>query len=115
MMNVLEKGKEIAILKAMGATNQGIMMVFMFQGVLIGLVGTAIGVVGAMILGHILHTYEIIKLPADVYYLSKLPVKMKVTDIIIVSVSSILISFLSTLYPSYHAARLNPVEPLRYE
>jgi lipoprotein-releasing system permease protein len=115
MMNVMEKQKEIAILKAMGAKNQGIMMVFMFQGLLIGIVGTMIGVTGGYILGKIINNYEIIKLPADVYYLSKLPVKMKLVDFIVVSVSAIAISFLSTLYPSYHAAKLNPVEPLRYE
>ncbi len=115
MMNVVEKEKEIAILKAIGGTNHGIMMVFIFQGVLIGLIGTAIGIVGAYILGNILNTYEIIKLPADVYYLSKLPVKMKVFDFVIVSFSAITISFLSTLYPSYYAARLSPIEALRYE
>jgi lipoprotein-releasing system permease protein len=115
MMSVIEKEREIAILKAIGATNQGIMAVFMIQGLLIGTVGTAIGLVGATVLGHILNTYEIIKLPADVYYLSRLPVKMKAFDFAVVSVSAVVISFLSTVYPSYQAARLNPVEPLRYE
>jgi lipoprotein-releasing system permease protein len=115
MMNVVDKQKEIAILKAMGATNKGIMMIFMFQGLLIGIIGTLIGVMGAYVAGKIIHDYEIIKLPADIYYLSKLPVKMKVLDFIAVSVSAIFISFLSTIYPSYHAARLDPVEPLRYE
>jgi len=115
MMNVMEKQKEIAILKAMGATNQGIMTVFIFQGLLIGFVGTVIGVTGAYVLGNIINNYEIIKLPADVYYLSKLPVKMKLIDFIVVSFSAVAISFLSTLYPSYYAARLNPVESLRYE
>jgi lipoprotein-releasing system permease protein len=115
MMNVMEKQKEIAILKAMGAKNQGIMMVFMIQGLLIGVIGTVIGVTGGYILGKIINNYEIIKLPADVYYLSKLPVKMKLIDFVAVSFSAIAISFLSTLYPSYYAAKLNPVEPLRYE
>jgi lipoprotein-releasing system permease protein len=115
MMNIMEKQKEIAILKAMGAKNQGIMMVFMVQGLLIGIIGTVIGVAGGYILGKIINNYEIIKLPADVYYLSKLPVKMKLIDFIAVSFSAIAISFLSTLYPSYYAAKLNPVEPLRYE
>ncbi|MDI6801805.1 MAG: FtsX-like permease family protein [Thermodesulfovibrionales bacterium] len=115
MMNVMEKQKEIAILKAMGATNKGIMMIFVFQGLLIGIIGTAIGVTGGYILGKVINNYEIIRLPADVYYLSKLPVKMKFFDFIVVSLSAVAISFLSTLYPSYHAAKLNPVEPLRYE
>lgn len=115
MMNVMEKQREIAILKSMGATNRGIMLVFIFQGLLIGLIGTFLGISGGYILGKIINNYEVIKLPADVYYLSKLPVKMKFFDFAVVSLSAISISFLSTLYPSYHAARLNPVEPLRYE
>ncbi len=115
MMNVMEKQKEIAILKAMGATNKGIMMIFMLQGLLIGIIGTTIGVIGGYTLGKIIHNYEIIKLPADIYYLSKLPVKIKAFDFIVVSFSAIAISFISTIYPSYHASRLNPVEPLRYE
>lgn len=115
MMNVMEKQKEIAILKAMGATNSGIMMVFMLQGLFIGIAGTTLGVIGAYALGNIIHNYEIIRLPADIYHISTLPVKMKLFDFVVVSVSAITISFLSTIYPSYYAARLNPVEPLRYE
>ena len=115
MMNVMEKQKEIAILKSMGATHKGIMLVFMLQGLLIGLIGTTIGIAGGYLLGKILNNYEIIKLPADVYYLSKLPVKMKWIDFVVVSVSAVTISFLSTLYPSYYAAKMKPVESLRYE
>lgn len=115
IMNVIEKSREIAILKAIGATNGGIMTVFMLQGLFIGLIGTAIGITGGYLLGYILNTYEIIKLPADVYYLSHLPVKMKLFDFIVVSASSLVISFFATLYPAWQAAKLNPVEPLRYE
>jgi lipoprotein-releasing system permease protein len=115
IMNVIEKSREIAILKAIGATNNGIMTIFMLQGLFIGLIGTAIGVTGGYLLGYILNTFEIIKLPADVYYLSHLPVKMELFDFIVVSLSAIIISFIATLYPSWQAARLNPVEPLRYE
>jgi len=115
IMNVIEKSREIAILKAIGATNRGIMTIFMLQGLLIGLIGTAIGVTGGYVLGYVLNTYELIKLPADVYYLSHLPVKMKLFDFITVSLSAVVISFLATLYPAWQAAKLNPVEPLRYE
>jgi len=115
IMNVIEKSREIAILKAIGATNKGIMVIFIFQGLFIGLLGTTIGVLGGCVLGYILNTYQIIKLPADVYYLSHLPVKMNLFDFITVSVSAITITFLATIYPAWQAAKLDPVEPLRYE
>jgi lipoprotein-releasing system permease protein len=115
IMNVIEKKREIAILKAMGATDKSIMTIFILQGLLIGIFGTIIGVTGGYLLNYILNTYQIIKLPADVYYLSHLPVKMKLFDFIIVSLSAIIISFLATIYPALQAAKLKPVEPLRYE
>jgi lipoprotein-releasing system permease protein len=115
IMNVIEKSREISILKAIGATNTGIMTIFIFQGLFIGLIGTTIGVLGGYILGYILNTYQIIKLPADVYYLSHLPVKMNLFDFITVSVSAITITFLATIYPAWQAAKMDPVEPLRYE
>lgn len=115
IMNVIEKSREIAILKAIGATNKSIMAIFIFQGLFIGLIGTTTGVLGGFGLGYILNTYQIIKLPADVYYLSHLPVKMNLFDFITVSVSAITITFLATIYPAWQAAKLDPVEPLRYE
>jgi lipoprotein-releasing system permease protein len=115
IMNVIEKSREIAILKAIGATNGSIMAIFMLQGLFIGLIGTFLGVSGGYLLGFVLNKYQIIKLPADVYYLSHLPVKMSAFDFGVVSLSAIIISFLATIYPAWQAARLNPVEPLRYE
>lgn len=115
IMNVIEKRREIAILKAMGATDKGIMSIFMLQGLLIGLLGTLIGVASGYLLCYILNTYEIIKLPADVYYISHLPVKTKLSDFIAVSLSAVIISFIATIYPAWQAAKLNPIEPLRYE
>jgi len=115
IMNVIEKKREIAILKTMGSTDRGIMTVFMLQGLLIGIFGTILGVSGGYLLCYLLNTYEIIKLPADIYYLSHLPVKTKPIDFLVVSVSAVSISFLATIYPAWQAAKLNPVEPLRYE
>jgi lipoprotein-releasing system permease protein len=115
IMNVIEKSREIAILKAIGATNKSIMTIFIFQGLFIGIIGTTVGVLGGFCLGYILNTWQLIKLPADVYYLSHLPVKMNLFDFVTVSVSAITITFLATIYPAWQAAKLDPVEPLRYE
>jgi lipoprotein-releasing system permease protein len=115
IMNVIEKSREIAILKAIGATNKSIMAIFIMQGLFIGIIGTTIGVLGGFGLSYVLNTYQIIKLPADVYYLSHLPVKMNLFDFVTVSVSAITITLLATIYPAWQAAKLDPVEPLRYE
>ncbi len=115
IMNVMEKSREIAIMKAIGAKNSGIMIIFMLQGLFIGLVGTSLGLTGGYLLSYLLDTYQLIKLPSDVYYLSHLPVKMQLSDFVAVSLSAIIISFLATIYPAWQAAKLNPVEPLRYE
>ena len=115
IMNVMEKSREIAILKAIGATNKSIMAIFIIQGLFIGIIGTTIGVLGGFGLSYILNTWQLIKLPADVYYLSHLPVKMNLFDFVTVSLSAITITFLATIYPAWQAAKLDPVEPLRYE
>jgi lipoprotein-releasing system permease protein len=115
IMIVMEKGREIAILKAMGAKNRGIMFIFMIHGLIIGITGTVIGVAGGYMLCYLLKTYKFINLPGDVYYLSYLPVKTSLFDFIIVPAAAIIITLLATTYPSWQAARLDPVEPLRYE
>jgi lipoprotein-releasing system permease protein len=115
IMIVIEKGREIAIIKAMGATSKGIMAIFMIHGVIIGIIGTVIGVAGGYVLCQVLKKYQFISLPADVYYLSYLPVKIDIYDFIVVPAAALLISFLATIYPSLQAAKLDPVESLRYE
>jgi lipoprotein-releasing system permease protein len=115
IMNVIEKEREIAILKAMGATNGSIMGIFMLQGFLIGLVGTVVGLASGYGIGFLINEFQIISLPADVYYISHITAKMKLMDFIAVSISAVVISFLATIYPAWQASRLNPVDPLRYE
>lgn len=115
VMIVIEKAREIAIMKAMGATSRGVMSIFMIHGLIIGVVGTVLGLAGGYIACQLLKTYKFINLPPDVYYLSYLPVRMSLFDFIVIPAAAILISFLATIYPSWQAARLDPVEPLRYE
>lgn len=115
IMMVMEKRKDIAILKSMGATAKSIMRIFMMEGLIIGLIGTLLGLAGGGIICFLLQRYEFIKLPSDVYYISTLPVRVQGLDVILVALSAIAISFLATLYPSYRASRLEPVSAIRYE
>jgi lipoprotein-releasing system permease protein len=114
IMMVMEKTKDIAILKSMGATRQSIMKIFMLEGLIIGIIGTVIGLALGFLLAAILKKYEFIKLPSDVYYISTLPVKIESMDVALIAGATILISFLATLYPSWQASRLEPVEAIRF-
>jgi lipoprotein-releasing system permease protein len=115
IMIVMEKHKDIAVLKAMGATNHGVMYLFMAQGVVIGLVGIIIGVVIGWGFCYFANGHQWIRLPAGAYALDYLPFHSTPADVLIVVLVTIAISFLSTIFPSLSAARLNPVEALRYE
>ncbi len=112
IMVVMEKGKDIAILKSMGATSASIMRIFFLQGAVIGIAGTILGVLGGLGLCELLSRYKFIKLPADVYPMSTLPIKVLPSDVLIVAISAILITLLATLYPSWKAAKIEPAEVL---
>ena len=114
-MLVMEKGRDIAILKAMGATTASIRKIFVLEGFLIGICGTALGILGGYTLCSLLGRYKFIDLPIDVYHISKLPVKMETLDMVTIALAAICISLLATLYPSRKAAGLDPAEALRYE
>ena len=112
-MIVNEKQREIAILKAMGATPRSIMRIFMLNGLVIGLVGTSIGVpLGYSFLWLIQNYWTF---DASVYYISRIPVHILPLDVVLVATCAILISFVATFYPSWQAAKLDPVNALRYE
>ena len=85
------------------------------MGGIIGLVGTIAGSILGTILCKILDTYQFIQLPADVYYLSTLPVKLQIKDLVQISLAAVAISLLATIYPAYQASRLDPCEAIRYE
>ncbi|MDA8137731.1 MAG: lipoprotein-releasing ABC transporter permease subunit [Desulfobacteraceae bacterium] len=114
VMMVMEKTKDIAILKTMGATAKSIKRIFVFQGMLIGAIGTGAGVFLGTLLCHLQETYELIRLPGDVYYITALPVDLEFSDVAIVAISAMMICFLATLYPALQASRFNPVEAIRY-
>lgn len=113
IMMVMDKTKDIAILKAMGANSGSIRRIFISQGMVIGLIGTIAGVILGIITCYLLKNYIHIDLPAA-YPFTTLPVKLELFDILSVAGSSIAISFISTLYPSYQASKQNPVEAIRY-
>jgi lipoprotein-releasing system permease protein len=112
---VMEKSRDIAILKTMGATRRSVMVVFMLQGLIIGLVGTTAGALLGTGLAWVLNRYELIKIPADVYQVSHVPFVVLPGDFAVVMVVAVLICFLATIYPSRQAARLDPVQALRFE
>ncbi len=115
IMNVLEKRREIAILKAMGATRRSIGRIFFFQGVVLGLIGTILG----LVLGHglclLVGSYPLIRLDPDIYYLSHLPVEVRPIEFFLVGLSALALCVLATVYPARQAAKLDPAEVLRYE
>lgn len=115
IMVVMEKNKDIAILKSMGATAKSIMKIFIIEGLTIGIIGALLGTIGGYALSFFLAKSDLIKLPSDVYYISTLPIKIESIDSILIVVFAIGISFLATLYPSWQASRLVPAEALRYE
>lgn len=123
IMVVMEKNRDIAILKSMGATARSIMKVFILQGVVIGAIGTILGSIFGLavalnlekISSYIEKLFGFRILPQDVYYLSELPSQVNYGDVLIIVIGTMLICFLSTIYPSLRASRLNPTEALRYE
>jgi lipoprotein-releasing system permease protein len=122
-MLVMEKTRDIAILKSMGATGRSIMKIFILEGLIIGFSGTFVGVVSGLliaknlegIVGLVQRVTGFELFSRDIYYLDKFPSHVVPADVFVISVTAVIISFIATLYPSWQASRLLPSEALRYE
>ena len=123
IMIVMEKSKDIAILKSMGATAATIMKIFIYQGLIVGVVGTFFGCIAGLTIAMNLqkisvgveNIFNFKILPGDVYYLSELPSKVNYSDVVVIVIGTLVICFLSTIYPALRASKLDPAEALRYE
>jgi lipoprotein-releasing system permease protein len=114
VLMVMEKSKDIAILKTMGASGRSIMWIFMLQGLLIGAIGTLAGAALGRGLAFLLDRYKVVRIPSDVYQIAYIPFRIETEDFVVVVVSALVICFLATIYPSRQASKLDPAEALRY-
>ena len=112
---VMEKSRDIAILKTMGSSSASIRRIFMLQGLIIGVAGTAAGAGVGCALIYVLDRFRLISIPDDVYQISYIPFTLEMEDFLVVIVSAILICFVATIYPSRQAAKLDPAQALRYQ
>jgi lipoprotein-releasing system permease protein len=111
---VMEKHRDIAILKTMGASGRSIMLVFMLQGAMIGLVGTGLGAGAGWLVSTVADRYQLIRLPFDVYQVTHVPFVILPLDFVLVVVLAFAICLVATIYPSRQASKLDPAEALRY-
>lgn len=114
VMVVMEKKKDIAILRSMGATRQSIRKIFLLKGCLIGIVGTILGVILGLLVCALISQYEF-NLPKDVFLISTVPVRVYLSNFVVVAFASFLVCLLASIYPARQAAKLDPVEIIRYE
>ena len=115
IMMILEKRREIGILMSMGATSGSIMRVFMYNGIVIGFLGSTLGTALGVLVCYVQYRWQLIPLPGDIYFINKLPVLIRSLDVAAVFVSANVICWLATLYPAWSAARVLPAESIRFE
>jgi lipoprotein-releasing system permease protein len=115
VMVVMDKTREIGILKSMGATSKSIMRIFMFEGMLVGIIGTALGNIIGYIIAFLQIKFDLIAIPSDVYLINHFPVELQLIDFFLISFMALFLSFVSSVYPAYKASQLVPVEAIRYE
>lgn len=115
ILMVMEKTRDIGILKAMGTTSRSIRKIFFFQGAMIGVIGTALGTALGLLWCWLANTFELIKVPQEIYVIAFVPFRIKPLDLLMIIGVTLLISFLSTLFPSHRASKVDPVEALKYE
>ncbi len=115
VMSVIEKRREIGILKSLGTPNGGIIQIFMFEGVQVGLIGTVLGMIIGLVVCYLQVRFHLFPLDPRVYIISAIPVELRLSDFIWVGGASMVLSSLAALYPAMRAARLNPVDAIRWE
>lgn len=115
IMVVMEKRKDIAILQSMGASRDSIRRIFLIKGCVIGVVGTFLGVVLGLAICMLIQKYRFIELPKDVFLISTVPVRIYLSNFLLVGFASLVVCLLASIYPARQAAKLDPVEIIRYE
>jgi lipoprotein-releasing system permease protein len=115
IMVVMEKRKDIAILRSMGATGESIRKIFLFKGCVIGVVGTVLGVFFGLVICFLIQEYHFIELPKDVFLISTVPVRIYFSNFLLVAFASFFVCLIASVYPARQAAKLDPVEIIRYE